>query len=219
MRSLFREYSNRSRIVKEQTDESRTFQEDGPNLKPAYQKFFEGWSTREEILPSGKHMMRRVYVGPVYRDDLEQAARTRQKRRILLLLLGCIGLLVLSTLICDSAGTRWYVYVPQTLAVLCCLFLLWYVFIKLTARADLTIREYRDVALGYPRCALALALCLLLTAVTTLLHMLLQGFSLRILGSAAAALAAAVCAWELSALELSVGYLRLDPGQDPLKLR
>ena len=211
MEPLFRELKNRGRTVRWETDKGGSPLEK-KTAHPYYEKYFEGWTAREEVTASGRRRVRRVYTGPEFRPE-----RQNRKLPALLLLLGADGLFVLSALACGRAGTKWYVYVPQVLSLLCLLFLQWYAVLMLTARPALTVREYREQALGYPRCACACALLLLLTAAGTLLCAVITGEGAAF-GSAAAALGSAACAWGLARLELDSGYVRSEAGKEPRRL-
>ena len=212
MRIGFRELKNRLRQVRAET--SVPTDGIGRRVQRAY---LDGWVTQEEVLPSGKVRQRHVYAGPVYRAELSRRARIVRKLLSLLLTLLAAGLLAASVLLAGSAGSVWYVYIPQALSVMALLFLLWYSCVRVFAREELTKGEFRENARDALLCALLSALLLALTAAVTLAHRLLGGGAGE-LPAALAALAAAGCAWGICALELSTAYVITEPGKEPRRL-
>ncbi len=141
----------------------------------SYHRHFEGYTEVETTNDKGKTVIRRVYTGEYRRLELPKGKRITLRMIYLALLLVIWGLFFLAASRNVGANRSWYVAIAQML-VLCSL---GYSFIKLlghaTAPRNLTIGEWKASSLGLAKSCQFCFWSLELTALLTLLYLILKG--------------------------------------------
>jgi len=144
----------------------------------AYHKFFEGYTEVRVPRSNGKGTrIKRIYTGEYYRQDL--SVRNRVLIRLLYVVFFlCASLLFVSGAVEQFAGnSTWYVNLPEAASVF---FLFWILiaFIEyLPAGRDMTIAEYRSSSRSLLKASIGAAICLGVTALATLLFLVLNSFT------------------------------------------
>ena len=174
-----------------------------------YHRYFEGWTEIPETTPSGKVRIKRVYTGEYHKADMSRNGRYIHK-------MFCCLLVALSVMLYGHAATMelssnavWYVVFPEVLALCGCIFLVWFLITKLTSPVLLKLREYREGIRNLKLAALIQSLFLALSAITTILHLLLGGGETAEAFAAILFLLAGAAAFGVYLMEKNVKYLRI----------
>lgn len=173
---------------------------------PSYQKYFQGWSVTEQELPDGRVKKKRIYTGKLFSPDLTPKERTRKKIYSLLLTILGAAFLILGIYQSSSAGSVWYVYIPHAACLFGFAVLLWYTIYQLTLPEKLTISDYRSNAKGLLVASFILTAGLLVTAVLTVIHSVIHGFSAGVILSVLLLVASAFSAYPVFLWEYNTAY-------------
>ncbi len=172
----------------------------------SYQKFFRGWSVTAQEMPDGRIKKKRIYTGKLFSPDLTPKERTRKKiSSLLLAILGAV-FLILGIYHSSSAGTVWYVYIPHAACLFGFAVLLWYTIYQLTLPEKLTVSDYRSNARGLMVASFVLPVVLSVTAVLTIIHSAIHGFSTDGILSALLLVASAFAAYPVFLWEYNTSY-------------
>jgi len=174
-----------------------------------YHRYFEGWTEIPETAPSGKVRIKRVYTGEFYKADMSRNGRYMHKMFISLLVLLSAMLYVRAALMPLASNGVWYVVLPEVFALCGFIFLVWFLISKLTSPVMLKIREYREGIKNLKLAALLQSLFLTLTAINTILHLLLGGGDGGEIVAAVLFLLAGAAAFGVYLMEKNVKYLRV----------
>ena len=158
-----------------------SLQKDSPQRKrgiwhsKAYHRFFEGYSEFTIPTPDGKgYRIQRVYTGNTYRQDLTRGQQ-RLLRVLYVVLFMCVVYLFVSCAVLPlPSNSTWYVTLPQAASLP---FMFWIVIAfaaYLPADSDMTIHGYRSSSLALRKATLGAAICLGLTALATLIFIMLN---------------------------------------------
>ena len=141
----------------------------------SYRRHFEGYTEYEDTNENGKTVIRRVYVGDYYRQNLPRSKR-------IVLRLTYIALWLLTAVVfffCASreigANMTWYVAAAQFAVLVGLGWMLLALFGYLTAPRDMTIGDWKSTSRSLRRGSIVAALAVELTALLTLLHLLIYG--------------------------------------------
>lgn len=140
----------------------------------AYHRFFEGYS--EVVVPksNGKGTkIERIYTADYYRQDLPKRKRLLIRIFFVIVFLSAGTLFISSSIQPLPINSTWYIVIFQAFSLG---FLLWSVialFTYLFSPKDLTIAEYRNSSLHLKRATLGAAISLLLTAIASLVFIIL----------------------------------------------
>lgn len=141
----------------------------------AYHRFFEGYS--EVAIPASNgngDKIERIYTGNYFRQDLTKGQRILLRVLYVSLFLGSAYLFVTSASLPLASNSMWYVVLSQVVSVP---FLFWIIiafFSYLPAGQDMTVNEYRSSSLALQKATLGSAICLGITALVTLVFILLN---------------------------------------------
>lgn len=141
----------------------------------SYHKHFEGYTEYEDVNEKGKVVIRRVYTGDYYRQDLPK------KKRIILRLIYAALWLVIGVLFyfCASrpvgANSSWFVAIGQLGVLVGMAWILWALVNYYTSPRDMTIGDWKAASGNLKRGTVCTALALALTAALTLLHVIANG--------------------------------------------
>lgn len=184
----------------------------GKKFQPgeAYRRFFEGYSETAVPKPNGRgFIIQRVYTGNHYRQDLAQDKRVLLRILYLAFFVIVVFLFVSSAIMPRPSNSTWYVVLCQVVSIP---FLFWILISfssYLSSPKDLTIHDYRSSSLSLKKATLGATIGLGLTALATLLFILLNpAEDLQIdLVSAAKYLAAGLITFSINWIERKIIYL------------
>lgn len=181
-----------------------------------YHRYFEGWTEVSEPKPSGRGMrIKRIYTGPYFKADMSARERAARKVVYALLVILSIALYVKGGYVSLESNMVWYVVLPQAVCLCGNVFLVWFLLLKLFSPEMLVIREYKETSKNLKLTALVQAVLLGITALGTLLHLVLnRGNKAELLAAALFVCAACACL-VLHLLEKGVKYLRISNPNTP----
>ena len=158
-----------------------SLQKDSPQRKrgiwhsKAYHRFFEGYSEFTVPTPNGKgYKIQRVYTGNTYRQDLTKGQRALLRVLYVVLFVCAVYLFVSCAVLPLPSNSTWYVTLPQAVSLP---FLCWIAIVFLSyipAGLDMTIHGYRSSSLALQKATLGTAICLGVTALATLIFIMLN---------------------------------------------
>jgi hypothetical protein len=202
----------------------RSLQKDGGQIRAgawhskAYHRFFEGYSEINVPNPGGKgYRIQRTYTGDYYRQDLTRGQRILLRVLYVALFLGVAYLFVSSAILPFAGNSTWYVTLSQAISLP---FLFWIIiafFSYLPAERDMTIHAHRSSSLALQKATLGSAVGLGVTALATLVFMLLNlsDEPLVELLSAVKYLAGGVLALSMNRAERGIRYLVIPSQNTP----
>ena len=173
------------------------------------QKYFQAWTVKEIVTPSGKIRAKRVYSGPSFCPQTKPGVRTMQKILSLLLSLACCVLLYLGSSFSGEASNRWYIYILQALCCLGCFFLVGFSSTQAITKNKLTLDELRGASTRLLPCALFVSVIFAVTALFMLIHAAFIGFSANAIASVVCMLVSFVCAAIIFYMEYRTEYVHV----------
>ena len=184
----------------------------------AYHRFFEGYSEVTVPNPDGKGTrIQRIYTGNYYRQDLTKGQRILLRGLYVVLFL-CIAYLFVSNAVLPLASNfTWYVVLTQVVSIPFLFWILIAFFSYLPAGGDTTIADYRSSSLSLQKAALGSAICLGITALATLIFILLHPTDQSPVGLLCAVkyIAGGLLALAMNRVEKKVNYLII-PSQNKI---
>jgi hypothetical protein len=184
----------------------------GARHSKAYHRHFEGYSEINVPKPNGKGTrIQRIYTGNCFRQDL--TARQRIWIRVLYVALFlCIAFLYTSSAILPlRINSTWYVVLSQAVSLPFLFWILVALFSYLPAERDMKIADHRSSSLYLLKAARGSAICLGITALTTLVFIILNpsGESSRAMLCAGKYIVAGLIALAMYRIERKVSYLTI----------
>ncbi len=209
-----------------------SLQKDSPQRKrgiwhsKAYHRFFEGYSEFTVPTPNGKgYKIQRVYTGNTYRQDLTRSQWVLLRVVYVVLFLCAVYLFVSCAVLPLPSNSTWYVTLPQAVSLP---FMFWIViaFVAyLPAEREMTIHGYRNSSLSLQKATLGSAISLGVTALTTLIFIMLNpsGEPLDVLRCTASFFAGGLVTLGMYWIERKVKYLIISgqnhPPEDSLEIQ
>jgi hypothetical protein len=140
----------------------------------AYHRHFEGYSEVSVPRQNGKgSVIERVYTGNYYRQEISKSQQVLIRILYAVLFLCTAYLFISSAIMPLASNTTWYVVLPQAGSIV----LLAWIFIALCSYLpsgrDLTIAGYRSSSLSLKKATFAVAISLGLSAIVSLLFVVL----------------------------------------------
>lgn len=185
----------------------------------AYHSYFEGYTEYKTTDERGKTKIKRVYTGAWHVQELQGARYVLLRVLYILMFLGMVGAIVIAGMNQGSAGTAFYIVLPEIVTV-CLLARLFYVlFVNyLFAARKMTIHDFRSSSVALKSATLWLAIVFLTDVGFTLLDYALNlgnpesrfvSFALTVF----AFLCGAVLAGIMGLMERKISYKEL-PNQE-----
>ena len=190
----------------------------GARHSKAYHRYFEGYSEITVPKPTGKGTrIQRIYTGKYYRQDLTKRQRVLIRILYVALFLCAAFLYTSSAILPLTINTTWYVVIPQAGSLL---FLFWIIIAFLSylpAERDMKIADYRSSSLYLLKATKGSAICLGITAVATLVFIMLNPSNelLRGLICTGEYTLAGTIALAMNRIERKVSYLTIPNGIHP----
>lgn len=181
-------------------------------------KYFQAWTIKEVVTPSGKIRTKRVYSGPYFSPKMTSHARTTRKFLSLFLSLLCCVLLYFGAFFSDAAGNCWYIYIPHALCCLGCILLVLFAASQAATGKRLMLNELREASTRFMPCALFVSVMFALTSILTLIHTIVFDFPPNALISIACLLAAFICATVIFSIEYCTDYVHVMNENAPLAM-
>ena len=184
----------------------------------AYHRFFEGYSEISVPNPNGKGtVIKRVYTGDYYRQDLTKGQRILLRVLYMVLFLCVCYLFVSNAMLPLPSNSTWYVTITQAITIP---FLFWITIVLLSylpAAHDMTINEYRSSSRALKKATLGAAVSMGTVALVTMVFIILNqaNGSLVELPSVLKYLAGGLLAFLLNRIENKVNYIIIPSQNKP----
>lgn len=140
----------------------------------SYHRYFEGYTEITRIQPNGRKKIERIYTGVYHIQALEKGKRLVLLLGYVLLWLACAALFALGAVQPVGSNQSWYTVSFQVVTVAMLFWMLCTLINYITAPKKLTIHDYRTTSGSLKRAGTASAIAAALSALTTLLYLLLH---------------------------------------------
>ena len=194
--------------MRENTENRRS----GISHSKAYHRHFEGYSEIAVPKRNGKGTrIQRIYTGNYFRQDLTERQRVLIRVLYVAFFL-CVAFLYTSSAILPlTINSTWYVVLPEAVSLIFLFWILIAFFSYLPAERDMTIESYRSSSRYLLKATMGSAICLGITALTTLVFIILNPSdeSLRELLCAGQYIVAGLIALAMYRIERKVSYLTI----------
>ena len=184
----------------------------------AYHRFFEGYSEISVPNPNGKGtVIKRVYTGDYYRQDLTKGQRILLRVLYMVLFLCVCYLFVSNAMLPLLSNSNWYVTITQAITIP---FLFWITIVLLSylpAAHDMTINEYRSSSRALKKAVFGAAVSMGTVALVTMVFIILNqaNGSLVELPTVLKYLAGGLLAFLMNRIENKVNYIIIPSQNKP----
>lgn len=184
----------------------------------SYHRFFEGYTEYETVNAKGKKVLKRVYTGIWYVQDLATPNYFFLRALYCLLFAGIVLLFSRAGMTQQESGTALYVVLPEIATVCFLFYLLYTLFVGyLFVPRKMTVHDYRSSSLSLKKASKGMGICLFADTALTVLYLFLhRGTSASGAGAAALEfLGAALLAGAMCLIECKIPYKEVENDTAP----